>query len=176
MCCFSFGPFLYIRRVMSCLSCRDVARKGPPRVLNFLNSIISPTRYCCSSFAEERMLVVGHPPNVFWIAQVPKNSPDQTQFPFSFLPGGVYVSAGILHQFLESLAVDVRWSSRSDFRNIVWSLRLLPWWRLFTGVNPADSKGEAREGKWWSFEQSLERWRHQYQQFIPSHPILKNAG
>ena len=43
---------------MSCLSCRDVARMGPPRVLNFLNSIIPPTRYCCSSFAEERMLVV----------------------------------------------------------------------------------------------------------------------
>ena len=62
-------------------------------------------------------------------------------------------------------------TQRPYIRNIVGALRLWPWWRLFTGVNPADSKGEAREGKWWSFEQSLERWRHQYQQFIPSHPI-----
>ena len=61
---------------------------------------------------------------------------------------------------------------KSDFRYIVGSLRLRPWRRLFNGVNPADSKGEAREGRRWSFKQSLERWRHQYPKYIPSHPIL----
>ena len=60
---------------------------------------------------------------------------------------------------------------RPDFRYIVGSLRLRPWRRLFNGVNPADSKGEAREGRRWSFKQSLERWRHQYPKYIPSHPM-----
>ena len=59
--------------------------------------------------------------------------------------------------------------------SIVRSLRLRPWGRLFKGVNPANPKGEAWEGKRWSFEQSLERWRHQYQQSIPSHPIPKKT-
>ena len=39
--------------------------------------------------------------------------------------------------------------------------------------NPADqSGGNAAEGRRWAFEQTFERWRHQYQQYIPSHPTI----
>ena len=41
--------------------------------------------------------------------------------------------------------------------------------------NPADqSGGNAAEGRRWAFEQTFERWQHQYQQCIPSHPMLSN--
>ena len=41
--------------------------------------------------------------------------------------------------------------------------------------NPADqSGGNAAGGRRWAFEQTFERWQHQYQQCIPSHPMLSN--
>ena len=49
------------------------------------------------------------------------------------------------------------------------SVCIRQWRRFFKGVNPANPKGEAWEGRRWSFEQSLEWW-WQYPQFIPSHP------
>ena len=41
---------------------------------------------------------------------------------------------------------------------------------FLTQPYPADqSGGNAAEGRRWAFEQTFERWQHQYQQCIPSH-------
>ena len=60
-------------------------------------------------------------------------------------------------------------SQKSEYCTIVGLLRLRLWGWFFFGITLLTQRVEAREGRWWAIEQSLERWWHHTQSL--SHPI-----
>ena len=58
---------------------------------------------------------------------------------------------------------------KSEYCNIVGLLRFRLWGWFFFGITLLTQRVEAREGRWWAIEQSLERWWHHTQSL--SHPI-----